>query len=83
MIADEAGNICLAGSTRSVDLPTTPGAFQEDFVGDINGCEMPFGGHYNCEDFFAIRMSTNGEGLLWSTYLGGTTIDEARARRLR
>lgn len=79
MVADEAGNICLVGLTRSVDLPTSAGAYQEEFVGAIAGCEIPFGGHYNCEDFFAVRMSTSGGGLSWGTYLGGTTIDEARA----
>lgn len=79
MVADAAGNICLTGLTRSVDLPTSPGAYQEEFVGNINGCEVPFGGHYNCEDFFVVRLSTTGEGLFWGTYLGGNTVDEAKA----
>lgn len=76
--SDDAGNVWLAGITRSVDLPTTPGSFSPDFVGEINGCEVPFGADYNCEDFFAFRLSTSGEGIFWGTYLGGTTVDEAR-----
>lgn len=78
LVSDDAGNVCLAGITRSVDLPTTAGTFSPDFVGEINGCEVPFGGHYNCEDFFAFRLSTSGDGIAWGTYLGGETVDMAR-----
>lgn len=78
IVSDDAGNVYMAGITRSVDLPTTPGTFSPDFVGEINGCEIPFGGDYNCEDFFVFRLSTSGDGIYWGTYLGGTTVDEAR-----
>lgn len=78
MAVDPAGNVYLTGPTRSVDFPTTPGAFQEVFVGEINGCEVPFGGTFNCEDFFASKLSTDGGGLMWSTFIGGTTVDEPR-----
>jgi hypothetical protein len=78
MVADASGNVYLAGPTSSVDYPTTPGAFQENFVGAINGCEVPFGGAFNCEDFFVTKLSTNGAGIVWSTYIGGTAVDEVR-----
>jgi hypothetical protein len=77
--SDDAGNVYLAGITRSVDLPTTPGTYSPNFVGGINECEEGFPGHpVNCEDFFIFRMSTSGEGIAWGTYLGGTNIDKAR-----
>jgi hypothetical protein len=77
--SDAAGRICVAGITRSVDLPTTPGTVSPDFVGAINGCEEGFPGHpVNCEDFFVFRLGTSGEGILWGTYLGGTVVDESR-----
>jgi hypothetical protein len=78
MSADAAGDVYLTGSTRSVDFPTTPGAFLETFVGAINGCEVPFGGDFNCEDFYVSKLSTSGAGLIWSTFIGGTTVDQPR-----
>lgn len=78
MVADPAGNVYLTGPTRSPDFPTTAGSFQEDFAGQINGCEVPFGADYNCEDFFVCKISTTGQGMLWGTYLGGDTVDEPK-----
>jgi hypothetical protein len=79
LATDGAGNLYLTGSTQSVAFPTTPGAYQEEFVGAINGCEVPFGGYYNCEDFYVTKMADDGSGLVWSTYLGGTKPDQPRA----
>jgi hypothetical protein len=78
MVLDSEGVVYIAGSTRSINFPTTPGAFQEDFVGEILGCEVPFGGRYNCDDVFVTKLGTDGSGLLYSTYLGGNTIEEGR-----
>ncbi len=79
MKCDDAGNVYMTGSTRSVDMPTTPGAYQAQFVGEINGCEVPFGSDYNCEDWYVCNLSTEGAGMNWCTYLGGDTVDEPRA----
>jgi FlgD Ig-like domain/Beta-propeller repeat len=79
MELDDHDNIYLCGATRSISFPTTPGVFQENFVGDINGCEVPFGADYNCEDNFLVKLRTDGEGLIFSTFLGGSTVDEAHA----
>jgi len=79
MTVDGSDALYLVGTTQSVDFPTTAGAYQEAFVGAINGCEIPFGGHYNCDDLFVTKLATDGSGLVWSTFLGGTRIDEARA----
>ncbi len=78
MRSDGAGNLYLAGGTRSVNFPTSSGAYQENFVGSINGCEVPFGADYNCEDFFVSKLSTNGDGLHWSTFIGGTRVEFAK-----
>jgi hypothetical protein len=76
MVLDASGSVFIAGSTRSITFPTTPGAYQEDFVGEINGCQIPFGGYYNCDDVFVTKMATDGTGLVYSTYLGGTHVEE-------
>jgi hypothetical protein len=77
MALDGDGFVYLTGSTRSSDFPTTTGAFQEDFVGEILGCEEGFPSqHINCYDAFVTKLATDGTGLVYSTFLGGTSIDE-------
>ena len=79
MDVDAAGNVYLAGSTRSQYFPTTPGAFQETFVGEVNGCgQPPFEPIYNCEDMFVTKLGPAGD-FAFSTFLGGMHVDEARA----
>lgn len=78
LAVDSYGDVYISGSTRSQTFPTTPGAYQEDFVGEVDGCEIPFGGDYNCEDVFVTKLATDGTGIIYSSYLGGSTIDEAR-----
>jgi hypothetical protein len=56
---DDSGAAYVAGSTFSPSFPTTPGAFSEV--------------HSNShEDVFVSKISPNGSGLLYSTFLGGT-----------
>lgn len=77
MAMDTDGNVILVGSTRSADFPTTPGAYQQQFVGAIDGCgSPPFEPLHNCEDVFVARLATNGAGLLYGTYIGGSSVDE-------
>jgi len=78
MELDDEDHVYLVGITRSVGFPTTPGAYQETFVGTINGCEVPFGQDYNCEDIYVTKLATDGSGLIWSTFLGGTRVEEGR-----
>jgi len=79
MVVDAEGHAYLAGSTRSVGLPTTVGAFQYELVGEINGCQTYFPvTFFNCDDVFVTKMATDGSGLVYSTYVGGTHIEEAR-----
>jgi subtilase family serine protease len=60
---DAAGNAYLAGTTTSVDFPTTPGA-----VRTLNGEQ----------DAFVTKLSPTG-AVLYSTYLGGPCADIARS----
>jgi hypothetical protein len=75
---DGSGHAYVAGSTRSISFPTTPGAFQEEFAGEILGCEVPFGADHNCDDAFVTKLTPDGSAMAYSTYLGGTGIDEGR-----
>lgn len=43
MVVDGSGNIYLAGTTSSTDLPVTPGAFQLNFGGNTDGFVMKLG----------------------------------------
>ena len=66
---DSAGNAYVSGSTFSSDFPTTPGAFQTNFVGGSN-CSSP-----PCADAFAAKINPSGSALVYSTDLGGTGDD--------
>jgi hypothetical protein len=61
---DAAGNAFVAGSTNSVNFPTTPGAFRTTNAGGY--------------DVFVTKLNPTGSGLVFSTYLGGSGDDVAR-----
>ena len=76
---DGAGNAYVAGTTRSVSFPTTPGAFQEQFAGGILECgSPPYEPLRNCDDLFVTKITPDGSGLAYSTYIGGNLDEEAR-----
>jgi hypothetical protein len=75
--SDDSGAAYVTGSTRSVTFPTTPGAFQEQFVGGIGACEVPFGADFNCDDMYVTKLAPDGS-YAYSTFIGGHTIDEPR-----
>lgn len=58
---DPSGNIWIAGSTSSYDLPVTRGALQGTLHGGTNA--------------FAAKFSNDGK-LLAATYLGGSSFDK-------
>jgi hypothetical protein len=75
---DSAGDAYLAGSTRSDDFPTTPGAFQETYIGGALDCGIAgFGGPVNCYDIFVTKILPDGSSLAYSTYLGSGLDDYA------
>src|SRR5262249_49364404 len=60
---DGAGNVDVAGTTTSVDFPTTPGAVARALSGE--------------KDVFVTKLSPTG-AVVYSTYLGGPCDDVAR-----
>ncbi len=63
LTVDAGGNAVLVGQTFSPDFPTTPDAFD------------PIGQH---KDAFVVRLNPTG-GLIFSTFLGGFSEDDAAA----
>jgi photosystem II stability/assembly factor-like uncharacterized protein len=68
---DAAGNIYLAGSVYSACLPSTPGAVQPSYAGG-NTC-------FNCRDAFVTKLDPSSTTIIYSTYLGGSDLDDALA----
>jgi len=54
----------VAGLTYSSGFPTTPGAYDSTYNGS--------------GDAFVTRLNAAGTGLIYSTFLGGAALDEAR-----
>ena len=69
--ADDSGNIYVAGTTRSEDFPTTPGAFDEQFDTGMGKSRWGY-----CSDIFVAKFSPTGK-LVWSTIVGGPNSEEA------
>ncbi len=63
---DGAGDATVAGYTNSSDFPTTPGAFRTTYSGGVM-------------EAFVTKLNAAGNGLLYSTYLGGSLDDRAYA----
>lgn len=64
---DASGAAYVAGFAASSDFPVTPGAFQSQRASASN---TPY-------DAFVTKLNPTGTALAYSTYLGGTTNDEA------
>jgi len=64
---DSAGNAYVTGGTRSRDFPTTPGAFDTSYT--------PGAGSH----VFVTKLDPTGSALMYSTYLGGDSIEEGAA----
>ena len=62
---DGAGAAYLAGYTASSNFPTTPGAFDTTWNG---------GSPYS--EAFVTKINPNGNALVYSTFLGGTSEDD-------
>jgi hypothetical protein len=65
---DKNGNAYVAGDTSSQDFPVTDGAFQK---ADKDDPEF--------KSAFVTKLNPTGTKFLYSTYLGGTLSDEAKA----
>ena len=60
------GQVFVVGQTYSTDFPVTNGAFQQTLP-STNGAA------------FVSALNSSGSALLYSTYLGGSLLDEGRA----
>ncbi|MDE2756781.1 MAG: SBBP repeat-containing protein, partial [Acidobacteriota bacterium] len=68
---DGQGHAYLTGYTAYGDFPTTPGVFSETAPGaGICGSSL-------CLDAFVSKLNREGTALIYSTYLGGSSIDYA------
>ena len=67
---DAAGNAYVAGSTKSYDFPTTPGAFQTAIGGGV--CDF-FGGP--CGDAFVAKITAGGPGAVAATRVSVTPTE--------
>lgn len=65
---DAAGAAVIAGFTESADFPTTPGAYDTT----CNSCD----GYFR-NDVFVTKLNATGTALVYSTFLGGSSNDEA------
>ncbi len=61
---DTAGNAYVTGYTGSPDYPVTSGSFNQSLIGF---------------DAFVTKLNPEGSALVYSTYLGGHTFNEATA----
>src|SRR5215204_3288946 len=60
-IAVREGRAYVTGQTTSADYPTTPGAFDTTHNGN--------------SDAFVTKLNASGSGLVYSTFLGGTSYE--------
>lgn len=63
---DASESVYITGQTGSTNFPTTPGAFQPTLSGGP-------------ADAFVVKLAANGSSLTYSTYVGGTSQDQANA----
>jgi hypothetical protein len=64
---DAAGNAYVTGQTTSTNFPTTLGAFQTTYAG---GSDV-----FSAGDAFVAKLDPAGSTLVYSSYLGGATVD--------
>jgi hypothetical protein len=62
LAVDAGGNAYVVGITRSLDFPTTPGAFQQTIAG-------------GAWDGFVMKLNPTATALVYSTYLGASGVD--------
>src|SRR5260370_23210546 len=61
---DSTGNTYITGSTASPNFPTTSGAFDTTYNGDLR-------------DAFVAKLNASGSALIYSTFIGGSATDLA------
>jgi hypothetical protein len=64
LAVDANGNLYVAGETQSADFPTTAGAYRTTLTAFDT-------------DLFVSKISPSGKTLIYSTYVGGSSLDRA------
>jgi hypothetical protein len=77
---DAAGNAYVAGSSNSPDYPTTAGTLQPG-CGSDGACNLDADG-YTWSDAVLTKLSPDGSSLVYSTFLGGRSYDQANGLAL-
>jgi len=78
MSVDSAGNVIVAGTTNSDDYPVTADAFQTQYAAAAPPFPVIPGSSYRDPPpatGYVTKVNATGTGLLWSTYFGGSSID--------
>jgi hypothetical protein len=65
VVLDSSGNLYVIGKTESPDFPVTPGAFMET--------------HGGVADAFVVEINETGSELVYSTFVGGSDVDNGHA----
>lgn len=63
---DADGNAYITGFTGSADFPVTAGAFDTTYNGSL--------------DSFAAKLDRTGSQVIWSSYVGGSSVDRATGK---
>jgi uncharacterized protein (TIGR03437 family) len=73
MAFDADGNIVLAGATNSPDYPTTPGAYQPQYLFNPNESFEPNATFVApAPAGFVTKLNASGTALIWSTFFSGS-----------
>jgi gliding motility-associated-like protein len=81
LIVNAANELFVYGTTSSTNYPTTDGAYDSDFNGgeDLNLLTGLGVSYSNGSDIVVSRISSEGDALLASTYIGGSDNDGLNA----
>jgi uncharacterized protein (TIGR03437 family) len=74
---DSQGNVYLTGVTFASDFPLV-NPFQTSFSG-AETCKGPEDQPMYCGHVFVTKISSGGDKVVYSTYLGGTSLDSANS----
>ncbi|MGJ8661213.1 MAG: gliding motility-associated C-terminal domain-containing protein [Bacteroidota bacterium] len=78
MICDQQNNIYIYGTTSSTDFPVSNTAYQTTHNGGVAGLQIANNGVSFLSggtDIFVTKLSSNGQYLLGSTFVGGSGND--------
>ncbi|MEW6651625.1 MAG: clostripain-related cysteine peptidase, partial [Chloroflexota bacterium] len=70
---DSAGSAYVTGETASSNFPVTVNAFNTSYSGGLCA-ESP--NQYLCPDAFVAKLNSNGDTLMYATFLGGNGDDK-------